>query len=104
MGARRDTDNRGLGPDNSVSMATSVPDRVRWAVEALDIHPNEGLLEVGPGPALRLGHWFDPNTAHHRSMSLHNRRDCLGACSTTLVVSGRTNSVCVPFWIKTGAG
>ena len=64
MGARRNTDNRGLGPDNSVSMATSVPDRVRWAVEALDIQPNERLLEFGPGPALRLGHWSDPNTAH----------------------------------------
>jgi protein-L-isoaspartate O-methyltransferase len=32
-----------------------IPDRVRWAVEILDVQPSEQILEIGPGPGVALG-------------------------------------------------
>lgn len=31
-------------------MAESVPERLRWAVDLLDVQPDDKILEIGPGP------------------------------------------------------
>jgi protein-L-isoaspartate O-methyltransferase len=36
-------------------VAVRIPDRVRWAVEILDVQPSDQILEIGPGPGLALG-------------------------------------------------
>jgi cyclopropane fatty-acyl-phospholipid synthase-like methyltransferase len=37
-----------------MSVATSVPERVRLAVEVLDVEPSDRLLEIGPGPGVAV--------------------------------------------------
>ena len=34
---------------------TSAPERVRWAVEVLDVRPSDEILEIGPGPGIAVG-------------------------------------------------
>jgi SAM-dependent methyltransferase len=39
-----------------VSRSTSkAPDRIAWAVELLDVHPDDQILEVGCGPGVAVG-------------------------------------------------
>lgn len=33
----------------------TVPDRIRWAVDLLDIHPDHWILEIGCGPGVAAG-------------------------------------------------
>jgi trans-aconitate methyltransferase len=35
-------------------VSTRVPERVRWAVDALDVGPSEEILEIGPGPGVAV--------------------------------------------------
>jgi protein-L-isoaspartate O-methyltransferase len=36
------------------TVSTRVPERVRWAVDALDVGPSEEILEIGPGPGVAV--------------------------------------------------
>jgi cyclopropane fatty-acyl-phospholipid synthase-like methyltransferase len=36
-------------------MAGSIPDRIRAAVESLEVRPTDRLLEIGPGPGASVG-------------------------------------------------
>jgi SAM-dependent methyltransferase len=35
-------------------VSRSVPERVRWAIEVLDVQPSDEILEIGPGPGMAL--------------------------------------------------
>jgi SAM-dependent methyltransferase len=35
-------------------MSPHVPERIRWAVDVLDVRPSDNILEIGPGPGVAL--------------------------------------------------
>jgi cyclopropane fatty-acyl-phospholipid synthase-like methyltransferase len=35
-------------------VSTRIPQRIRWAVDVLDVRPSDNILEIGPGPGVAL--------------------------------------------------
>jgi SAM-dependent methyltransferase len=46
-------------------MSPQVPERIRWAVDVLDVRPSDGILEIGPGPGVALSLICDRLTDGH---------------------------------------